>query len=189
MPDAGGRTNHFVETKRQLATSERLHSTGAPDCCGYRNDNRHHDHSVAFYRDEPVSPAIFGCGLGRTAAARAHSGGEGQPDLHVANRAACAGRVYLHAGLSGPEWKSGSGCWGADDSVAEKRDAGDGRRYSCHTQCIPRIHSATYNRSGQLQCARNTQAPLGAGTSWSAVSIGPSGRFRAWSYSNATWSY
>ena len=33
------------------------------------------------------------------------------------------------------------------------------------------------------------QAPLGAGTSWSAVSIGPSGRFRAWSYSNATWSY
>ena len=33
------------------------------------------------------------------------------------------------------------------------------------------------------------RAPLGAGTSWSAVSIGPSGRFRAWSYSNANWSY
>jgi prepilin-type N-terminal cleavage/methylation domain-containing protein len=33
------------------------------------------------------------------------------------------------------------------------------------------------------------RAPLGAGNSWSAVSIAPSGRFRAWSYSNATWSY
>src|SRR5207237_8913898 len=32
-------------------------------------------------------------------------------------------------------------------------------------------------------------APLGGGNSWSAVSIAPSGRFRAWSYSNATWSY
>ena len=33
------------------------------------------------------------------------------------------------------------------------------------------------------------RAPLSAGNSWSAVSIAPSGRFRAWSYSNATWSY
>ena len=33
------------------------------------------------------------------------------------------------------------------------------------------------------------RAPLGGGNSWSAVSIAPSGRFRAWSYSNATWSY
>jgi hypothetical protein len=33
------------------------------------------------------------------------------------------------------------------------------------------------------------RAPLGSGSSWSAVSIGPSGRFRAWSYNNATWSY
>jgi hypothetical protein len=33
------------------------------------------------------------------------------------------------------------------------------------------------------------RAPLGSGNSWSAVSIAPSGRFRAWSYSNATWSY
>lgn len=33
------------------------------------------------------------------------------------------------------------------------------------------------------------RAPLGSGNSWSAVSIGPSGRFRAWSYNNGTWSY
>jgi type IV fimbrial biogenesis protein FimT len=33
------------------------------------------------------------------------------------------------------------------------------------------------------------RAPSGGGNSWSAVSIAPSGRFRAWSYSNATWSY
>jgi len=34
------------------------------------------------------------------------------------------------------------------------------------------------------------RAPLGvAGTSWSAVSIGPSGRFRAWSYDSNVWSY
>jgi prepilin-type N-terminal cleavage/methylation domain-containing protein len=33
------------------------------------------------------------------------------------------------------------------------------------------------------------RAPLGAGTSWSAVSVGPSGRFRAWSYNNGVWSY
>jgi hypothetical protein len=45
---------------------------------------------------------------------------------------------------------------------------------------------ATPNQVGFVFYLR---APLGAGTSWSAVSIGPSGRFRAWSYSNGTWSY
>jgi hypothetical protein len=45
---------------------------------------------------------------------------------------------------------------------------------------------ATPNQVGFVFYLR---APLGGGTSWSAVSIGPSGRFRAWSYSNGTWSY
>jgi prepilin-type N-terminal cleavage/methylation domain-containing protein len=45
------------------------------------------------------------------------------------------------------------------------------------------------NAPNQVGFVFYLRAPSGAGNSWSAVSIAPSGRFRAWSYSNATWSY
>jgi len=45
------------------------------------------------------------------------------------------------------------------------------------------------NAPNQVGFVYYLRAPLGSGNSWSAVSIGPSGRFRAWSYNNATWGY
>jgi prepilin-type N-terminal cleavage/methylation domain-containing protein len=44
------------------------------------------------------------------------------------------------------------------------------------------------NAANQVGFVYYLQAPLGSGTSWSAVSIAPSGRFRAWSYNNGVWS-
>lgn len=45
------------------------------------------------------------------------------------------------------------------------------------------------NAANQVGFVYYLRAPLGTGTSWSAVSIAPSGRFRAWSYNNGVWSY
>jgi prepilin-type N-terminal cleavage/methylation domain-containing protein len=45
------------------------------------------------------------------------------------------------------------------------------------------------NVANQVGFVYYLRAPLGTGTSWSAVSIAPSGRFRAWSYNNGVWSY
>jgi type IV fimbrial biogenesis protein FimT len=44
------------------------------------------------------------------------------------------------------------------------------------------------NAANQVGFVYYLRAPLGSGTSWSAVSIAPSGRFRAWSYNNGVWS-
>jgi Tfp pilus assembly protein FimT len=44
------------------------------------------------------------------------------------------------------------------------------------------------NAPNQVGFVYYLRGPLGSGNSWSAVSIAPSGRFRAWSYNNGVWS-
>jgi prepilin-type N-terminal cleavage/methylation domain-containing protein len=44
------------------------------------------------------------------------------------------------------------------------------------------------NAPNQVGFVYYLRAPLGSGNSWSAVSIAPSGRFRAWSYNSGVWS-